>query len=871
MSQFAPAAFDCLQTVASAILVLQGSRIVWANRAASALTGYETTELARLDCATLLAPAWREKVERHSCIGEVELLAATGETIWVDVSLNPYTTDGQTFEVATLVDIRELKRLQQTLKQRESTYRGAIEANLDGFYLLQSIPDSAGEIVDFVFTDVNSVGETIIPASKAELIGRRVSEIFPHERGLYFIKRYAHVATTGEPLDEDFELVRVNGERYWFHHQVIAVSSGIAVFIRDITDRKETETALLESERRYRALFDQANDYVTLIGLDGRYLLVNQQFAAAIGYEINEIIGRYVDEFMPPDQSSGSRAMREAVIAGQDVPLYDRAFIRRDGSDLLCEINLTLVRDADGNPLYVQSILRDVTWRREAENALRANEERYRLISELISDYAYAFRVEPDGEMVQEWITDSYTRITGYRYEEIEAQGLNTLFHPDEANRVQADLKRALNGETVSGEYRIVTKSGETRWLHLLRQPIWDAQHTRVIRLVGVAQDITERKQSEEELRKSEEQYRLIAENASDIIVRGSLDGICTYISSACRSLLGYEPAEIIGTQVMALVHHDDHLSLHAFFNLLRQSAEPLTVTCRILHKRGDYGWFEFTAQAIRDPQTSQPKEYITVARDIGQRKQMESMLHEQERLRYELQKEQELNEVKSNLMRTISHEFRTPLALIVTATDLLDMYIDRLDAQQRSERFQAIRVQVKRLSDMLDDITFVVQGTLHHMLAHPSHLNLETYCRNIVDEIQMSIGKNHQIAFTTDGQLANGIADKALIVRIIGNLLSNAVKYSPEHSAITVSLFRSDGDAVLEVRDQGIGIAPEDQKRIFDPFYRGSSVLDSVGGTGLGLSIVKDCVNLHGGSIEVDSAPGKGATFIVRLPQITA
>jgi signal transduction histidine kinase len=259
------------------------------------------------------------------------------------------------------------------------------------------------------------------------------------------------------------------------------------------------------------------------------------------------------------------------------------------------------------------------------------------------------------------------------------------------------------------------------------------------------------------------------------------------------------------------------------------------------------------------------------VTRDISQRKQVESMLLEQERLRYELQKEQELNEVKSNLMRTISHEFRTPLSLIVTATDLLDRYIDHLDVEQRRERFKAIRVQVKRLSDMLDDITFVVQGTLHHMMAHPAHIKLEAYCRSIVDEIQLSIGKDHHIVFTTDGQLGTGIADKALIIRILSNLLSNAVKYSPEGSTIMVRLNLRDGDAVLEVSDQGIGIEPEEQKRIFEPFYRGSSVLDSVGGTGLGLSIVKDCVTLHGGTITMDSQPGKGTTFVVRLPQMTA
>jgi PAS domain S-box-containing protein len=386
--------------------------------------------------------------------------------------------------------------------------------------------------------------------------------------------------------------------------------------------------------------------------------------------------------------------------------------------------------------------------------------------------------------------------------------------------------------------------------------------------MYGVAQDITERKRSEEELRKGEEKYRLIAENASDMITSAGIDGICTYVSAVCQTLLGFTPEEIVGQYVMSFIHPDDHENVAAFFAVLENNHVPMTITCRIGHKNGEFSWFEITAQVIRDPQTKSAREYAAVARDISQRKQMEAILLEQERLRFELQKEQELNEVKSNLMRTISHEFRTPLTLIVTATDFLDTYIERLSIERRKERLQAIRVQVKHMSDMLDDISFVVQGTLHHMIARPSRLNLEAYCRTVLEEIQMAVGKDHQFIFTTDGQLQSGIADKALIVRIMGNLVSNAVKYSPENSVITVMLYRSADDAILQVSDQGIGIDEDEQKHIFEPFYRGSSVIDSVGGTGLGLSIVKDCVDLHHGTIRVESAPGKGATFIVGLPQ---
>lgn len=485
MSPSDPAAFDRLRSVAVPILILQANQIIWANDAAAALTGYDALDLCSRSYSDLLVPRGRSFNGDRPSSGETEFITAQGEAISVDVTFQPVEIDGKTLTVATIIDIRSQKRLEGTLSQRDSVYRRAIEASLDAFYLLRSERDGSGSIVDFVFTDVNSAGEAIIPAPRDELIGKRVSEVFPHERGRHFIRIYSEVGETGRLLDEDFELTRVDGVRHWYHHQVLPVEDGVTVFIREISRRKEMEAILLE-----------------------------------------------------------------------------------------------------------------------------------------------------------------------------------------------------------------------------------------------------------------------------------------------------------------------------------------------------------------------------------------------QERLRLDLQKEQELSEVKSNLMRTISHEFRTPLASIVTATDMLDKYGDRLGAERRAERFQTIRMQVKRLSDMLDDITFVVHGTLHHMTAHLSRINLEAYCREVINDIQTSIGTLHQFEFTTDGTLAQGIADKALIVRILDNLLSNAVKYSPESSTITVSLYRQGNDAILEVSDQGIGIEPEELKRIFEPFYRGKGVLDAIGGTGLGLGIVKECVELQGGTISVSSAPRSGTTFIIRLPQ---
>jgi len=450
------------------------------------------------------------------------------------------------------------------------------------------------------------------------------------------------------------------------------------------------------------------------------------------------------------------------------------------------------------------------------------------------------------------WANSAAAALTGY--DDLDGRDFTELVAPAWQNG---------SSGVPQGELEILTARGETQRVNItLKATEYDGE------TLSVATVIPCQPGEPASLSESDAEYRMIAENMTDLITRTSVDGVRTYVSSVCRSLLGYEPEELLGQHSSVLIHPEDLAGTQRAWNAMRRTPDAVTFMCRMQHKNGEYIWFEVVGKAISDPESGAIREYVAVSRDISSRKQVEMMVGEQERLRYELQKEQELNEIKSNLMRTISHEFRTPLALIVTSTDFLDAYLDRLDAERRKERLQAIRIQVKRLSDMLNDISFVVQGTLHHVTARKSRIELKEYCESILEEIQTTIGKNHQFTFEGDAGLEQGIADKALVVRMLTNLLSNAVKYSPEKSLITLRLKLEDGNAVLQVIDQGIGIEPDEQKHIFEPFYRSRSVIDQVGGTGLGLSIVKDCVDLHGGTISVESAPGHGSTFTIRLPQ---
>lgn len=383
---------------------------------------------------------------------------------------------------------------------------------------------------------------------------------------------------------------------------------------------------------------------------------------------------------------------------------------------------------------------------RRADHARRESEDRYRIISSLISDYAYAFTVAPDGKIQGEWASGSYTNITGYSEEELFKLGPVDLYRSDYHEQVLRDVKAVASGQEVTAEYAIRSKYNETRWVRIYRHPIWSETENRVVRFYGVAQDITVQKQAE-------------------------------------------------------------------------------------------------------------------------------AMSLERERLTIVLKKEQEWNAAIQRMMKVFSHELRTPLAIIATAGDMLGRYHDQLTPEGRAEKLDSIQAQVRRVNEILEDVVQVVQGAFNRSGFQPDMMNMEHLCQVMIAELQVTIGAHHRLSFVTDGRIKQIYADENLVTRILINLLSNAIKYSREGREIRVDLrlVSEEGrdGAQLAVTDQGSGISPEDQTHIFEPFYRTADARE-ISGTGLGLNIVKDCVDLHGGTVTVDSTPGSGSTFTIWLPLTT-
>lgn len=235
------------------------------------------------------------------------------------------------------------------------------------------------------------------------------------------------------------------------------------------------------------------------------------------------------------------------------------------------------------------------------------------------------------------------------------------------------------------------------------------------------------------------------------------------------------------------------------------------------------------------------------------------------EQLNVALAEEKELNRLKSNFISMVTHEIRTPLALILGSSEILSRYLDRLAPEKRAEHLKTIDSSVQRMSSLLEDVLLFSKAEAGRMEFNPAELDLKKFCATLTDELLSATSRRCPIELSCDiSEPAR--ADEKLLRHVLSNLISNAAKYSPPGTPVKFSVLRDGGDTIFIVQDRGMGIPEDDRQRLFTPFYRGKNVA-TIQGTGLGLVIVKLCAERHGGSIEVDSAENLGATVRVRLP----
>jgi PAS domain S-box-containing protein len=402
------------------------------------------------------------------------------------------------------------------------------------------------------------------------------------------------------------------------------------------------------------------------------------------------------------------------------------------------------------------------------------------------------------------------------------------------------------------------------------------------------------RQQTEEALRQSEERYRLMADHSSDLISRHSLDGVYLYASPACRTLLGYEPEELVGRSIYDFFHADDAAAFKRTQKAVIHLPHTYTLTYRARRRDGFYVWLEMTSQLVQDPDSRGETQLLIVSRDIDARKQAEidictlnaeleqrvaertAELEAANRLKDELlQRAQEArtqaeiaSRMKDEFLATLSHELRTPLNSILGWAQLLrTRTFDEATTHQALETIERnARSQSQLVGDILD-VSRIIRGKIR---LNVCPINLRSLVEVAIDSVRPAAeAKNIYIESHAQADVGQLAGDPERLQQIMWNLLSNAIKFTPQGGRVEVNLERHETTIDLIVKDTGEGISLEFLPYVFDRFRQADGTINRpYGGLGLGLAIVRHLVELHGGTVRADSLGiGQGATFTVSLP----
>jgi len=313
--------------------------------------------------------------------------------------------------------------------------------------------------------------------------------------------------------------------------------------------------------------------------------------------------------------------------------------------------------------------------------------------------------------------------------------------------------------------------------------------------------------------------------------------------------------------ELAEMVHPDDLPKVkQALSDCLNAGESDYVAEYRVKTLAGGWVWSLSRGRVVERDAGGRALRITGVNVDIDDRKRAEA------ELLAAVQREKELSEMKSKFVSTASHEFRTPLATMLSSAELLEHYPDNLSAAEKNNLLQTIQSGAKKMSEMIDGVLSLGRVESGVLKLNSSRMNLRELCSKVASEFRIAQGKQHVINLVDRFDRADVDMDEQLLRQILNNLLSNAVKYSPAGSEVTFSLARRDEQAVIEIQDRGIGIPAKDQPRLFESFHRASNV-ENRPGTGLGLAIVKKSVELHGGEIRFASAAGAGTRFTVVLP----
>lgn len=619
--------------------------------------------------------------------------------------------------------------------------------------------------------------------------------------------------------------------------------------------RPTNQTAQSPSEELYRKLVDSLPVGVLFADANGVHIHVNEQAARMTGYSVQELMAGVW--MVHPDDTKARVLYEQALRTGVAGAGYETRFVRKDGSLFWVSVSWRPVTDEQGGTTGLCTAFVDISERKSAQEESRRTGERFRLMSENASDLLW--ELDMDGTII--YVSPTVRQLGWEPQDWIGHSPLDFLEPEDQAAFLERTSRDRHSPRASIHEIHIRCKDGSYVTLEVMRSAL--SVDGQPVRIQGVARDVTQRKQAEEALKESEQKYKSIVENTSDVILLTRPDGSVSYASPACQDLLGYDPEEL-EDRFAEIIHPDDRDAVLEANVRSTQGESATNFEYRVLTKSGETRWVSHSWSPVYSGDRLQTT--VSVIRDITQRKQSEEVLR-----RAHTELEHAYN-VQREFINNITHEVRTPLTAVKGYAEMLMEGVAGPVSDEQAALLSKVLTSSQHLLDVVNGVLEIARlksgkVALNGRVCDPRLIAEK--CASIV--LPQARQKGLQTSVEADPAGCPGIYDEAKLVIILTNLLTNAVKFTEEGS-VSVAINCCTKGAEIVVVDTGIGIRQADLPAIFDEFTQLEYPRKhKPTGFGIGLAIVATMVDVIGGSLIVSSAKGLGTAFTVAVPVLEA